>query len=730
MHNGDYQAALLAFQQLGRSPGATEPEQQAAALGAAEAQLRLGSFSEAEASLVALLERYPAAPETAIATFWLAQTRHEQMDWAGAIEAYQAYLALDPTLTTYVSDLIADAHLALGDTQAAVAAYETALTGAATASKVIDLRERLANAYLAAGQVDAAVAQYNAIRALTDDALTLARMDYLSGYALIVTGRAEEGYPYYLHAVQFYPAAYDSYQALIELVDAGFPIDDFQRGLVDYYAKAYLPAITAFYRHFDADPLNHPADGHLYAARSYEALGNYTSAIAELDVLIETHPGEPLWDDAWLEKAKMYAAAGDVELAVATHLAFVEANPTNGLAPIALWWAAALREGNGSWDSARLLYRRLADEYPANEDAPEALLRAGVMAYWGDQIETAAADWQALATGYPNSEWTPPALVWLMQVLPAEEGAAYRQLAAGLPQTDYYAIRATDIVSGVLPFEPPSNYVWQFDEDGERAEAEAWLRNWLGLDPEADVDALSPALAADPRWERGRRLWELGLAEDGRTELNSLRYDFSSDALASYQLALAFRELGLYRSSILAAHVVIELSPAATELDVPPFIARLCYPAYYLDLVQAAAAERGLDPLLVFSMIRQESLFESIARSWAAAQGLMQVIPSTGEYIARQLNWPNYRNEDLYKPYVSVPFGSDYLAEQLTVFGGDVYVALSAYNAGPGNAARWVQIAPDNPDLYLEVITLGEPRRYIQRIYTHYTIYRALYGTD
>lgn len=728
MHNGDYDSAILIFRQLMDAAGTTEVEQKATILGLAEAQLRNDAFAAAESSLLDFLARFADAVETAQATFWLAQARQGQADWLGSIEAFESYLALDPTLTVYVSDLMADSYLALGDDAAAVTAYETALNGAATADKMISIRERLAQAYLAAGQLEAAIAQYDAVVNLTDNSYTLARMDYLAGYALLLNNLPDQAYQRYLHAVQYYPAAYDSYLALIELVDAGVPVDDFQRGLVDYYADQCIPAISAFYRHLEADPYNHPADGHLYVARCYADLGNYPAALSELEVLIDTHPNDPLWDDGWLEKAKIQTTMGAVDTAVLTYLTFVEAYPANELAPIALWRAADLRENAGNWAGARELYLQLAADYPANQDAPEALFRAGLMAYWMQEHQTAAQDWELLVTGYPKSDWTPPALVWLSQILELEQVDSYLALAANLPTDSYYAIRAADIVSGVQPFEPPATIAWPQDDAAGQVEAELWLRSWLDVDAGTNLGVLSIELSGDPRWQRGQLLWDLGLLQEARVELNNLRYAYSDDPLASYQLALAFRDMGLYRSSILAAAALIDLSPAETALDAPVFIGRLAYPVYYQDLVRAAAAEHGLDPLLLFSMIRQESLFESFARSWAAAQGLMQVIPSTGEYIAGQLNWPNYSNQDLFKPYVSVPFGAYYIAQQLGAFDNKVFVALSAYNAGPGNAGHWYDIAPDNPDLYLEIITLSEPRSYIQRIYSHYTFYRVLYG--
>jgi soluble lytic murein transglycosylase len=738
--HGDYGSAMGTYQQLAAVPDVTEAEGRTALLGVAEVQLRQGDFAGAEASLAAFLAQYPEAPETAKATFWLAQARQGQMDWAGSIAAFEAYLALDDTLTTYVSDMIADSYLAMGDHAAALAAYEVALTGAATAEKVIAIRERLAQAYLAAGETDAAIAQYDAISAISDDEDLLARMDYLAGYAFVISGRVEEGYARYLHAVQNYSDAYDSYLALIELVDAGYPVDDFDRGLVDYYADACIPAISAFYRHFESDPYGHPADGHLYVARCYADLGNYPAALTELDVLIETHPGDPLWGDGWLEKAKFQAETGAWQAAIETYLTLVEGYPADPAAPNALWRAAALWEYYGFWGEAAELYRRLAADYPAHEDAPEAILMAGLMASRSGDVEAAVTDWKAVVDGYPASEWAAPALLWLLRS-GSEEALGYEAQAAALPLDSYYAMRAADLVSDVLPFEPPSNIVWH-EEEAEwsilsspgaprppaQLEAESWLRGWTGSSPDLDLAVLRPAISADSRWERGRLLWELGLTQEALVELNGLRASLAQDPLSGYQLALAFRELGLYRSSILAAIAVIRLSPAATPLDAPPFIGRLAYPAYYRELIQAAADDYGLDPLLLLSMIRQESLFESQAQSYAAAQGLMQVIPSTGEYIAESLGWPGYRNEDLYKPYVSIQFGAYYLAEQLAAFDHNPYVALSAYNAGPGNASRWYALAPDDPDFYLEIITLSEPRRYIQQIYTHYTYYRALYG--
>ena len=225
---------------------------------------------------------------------------------------------------------------------------------------------------------------------------------------------------------------------------------------------------------------------------------------------------------------------------------------------------------------------------------------------------------------------------------------------------------------------------------------------------------------------RGELLWRLGLYEDGKRELEALRQDYARDAVASYQLALRFRDIGIYRSSIIAADSVLLLS-GQSVFEAPRLIGRLSYPVYYSDIILSLAENYGYDPLLQFALVRQESLYESFIASHAGAQGLSQVMPATGEYIAQRLGLTDYENQDLYRPRMGLVFGAYYLQEQLNTFDGDIPAALSAYNAGPGNAARWHAAAGDDLDLYLETVNFSETRTYIQRIYSGYVIYRYLY---
>jgi len=108
----------------------------------------------------------------------------------------------------------------------------------------------------------------------------------------------------------------------------------------------------------------------------------------------------------------------------------------------------------------------------------------------------------------------------------------------------------------------------------------------------------------------------------------------------------------------------------------------------------------------------------------------MQIIPGTGKTIADNMSWPpDYSDEDLYRPLVSITLGSHYLMTNRNFLGGDLSAALAAYNAGPGNAEIWKQLSGDDSDLFVEVVRFEETRNYIRGVYEIFTMYRSLYGT-
>jgi soluble lytic murein transglycosylase len=326
------------------------------------------------------------------------------------------------------------------------------------------------------------------------------------------------------------------------------------------------------------------------------------------------------------------------------------------------------------------------------------------------------------------------AFLWLGRLYRDQGLDEYAQQSfVGASQSDpggYYSLRAQDILNGREPFTPPPAYQFEFDESVAIADAEQWLRDTFGIQQAGLLYPLSDTLRNDPHMIRGQELWELAAYDEARGEYETLRQQVADDPLATYQLAHYFAEIGHYRASIEAAASLI-ISAGVSTFDAPGYIARLRYPIHYDDLVLPNAELNQLDPLLVFSLIRQESLFQSFATSFAAAQGLMQIIPSTGQDIANQLNWPDYQNSDVYRPYVNVHFGTYYLRWVMDNFVDQVdYAALAGYNGGPGNAQTWLGISGPDIDRFVQTVTFDETRRYVTRIYEQYNVYRYLYGVE
>lgn len=159
-----------------------------------------------------------------------------------------------------------------------------------------------------------------------------------------------------------------------------------------------------------------------------------------------------------------------------------------------------------------------------------------------------------------------------------------------------------------------------------------------------------------------------------------------------------------------------------------PGLGRLLYPVPYRGAVEQAAAETGLDPYLIVSVMRVESGFNPRAVSPRGARGLMQVMPETGAWVARQLGVDRFHPDQLFDPETSLRFGAWYLAHLQKVFGGRLAAALAAYNGGQANVRQWLETRRwDGRFETAAQIPFTETRTYVQRVNRAYRSYRLLY---
>src|SRR5690349_12777635 len=686
-------------------------------------------------ALTNLTTNYSDSTYAARAYFLMGQDYDGLKQYQQAADAYSTYMTRVPgVLDGYVQEYRGDALNEAGDYSGAQNAYNAALT-APRLDDGQNLQIKISEARASFGDYAGALALYDQIFATSTDDYTKAQMDYYAGNAHIKLGQTEAANTRYMHAVDNYPVSYYSYLSLVALVDAGVQVDDLSRGLVDYYAAQYDVALVAFDRYIAANPIN---DGtpHYYRALTLRDLQRTQDAIDEFDYFIKTTPEHAKAVDAWEEKAYLqWAVQGDYEAAAKTLLDFVSTYPASPVAADFLMNAGRVLERNNKLADAAQTWERIPDEYSDNEQVPEALFQAGIADYRLNDNSGALTTFQRGLLLSTKPEDRARFLFWIGKTQKQQGDntsaqGSWQQGQAADPAS-YYSLRSIDMLLGRGPFEPPTSTNLNPDVAQERKDAEAWVRVKFGLPPETDLTGPGP-LAQDPRFVRGTELWELGMYDEARVEFESLRDSISTDAVASFRLANHLLEIGLYRSAIFAARQVLTLAGLdgqSASLTAPAYFNHLRYGLYYHDLIIDEAQRYGIDPLFMFSVIRQESLFEGFVKSTADAHGLMQIVPATGEQIAGELGWPPaYDSGDLYRPIVSVRFGAYYLGKNRDLLEGNLYAGLAAYNAGPGNAIAWRDLAGNDPDLLLEVIRFEETRNYIRFIYEIFSTYRTLYS--
>lgn len=424
MHDGDYAAAASAYQDL----LALSPAEEVAAgarLGLGAAYLRDGEFAPAVDALRGLLFAYPESELVPDARFLLADALSGAGDPLGAADEYRAYLAAGTVITAYVNQSLGNVLYAGGELEAAAAAYTAAVGDAPDASFEVWTREALALVHVGLEEYDAAVAQYDAILAVAQIRSYRARIEHQAAETLLLAGQVEAAYTRHLSVVETYPTETYGYNSLVKLVDAGWGVDDYLRGRVDYYAGAYSPAVDAFRRYVIADPEGHEAGAHWYAGLSFLEAGSPGLAAGEFQLLIDTHPGSPLVGDAWMGLAGASRDQGEPDEAVEIYRRFVELLPGHARAPEALWRAAALIEGQGDLAGAAAAYLDCHAAYPGSDYGLPALFRSGLLAYRAGDLAQAAVAWDTLAQVYPESDLHPTALLWLGKLRTAQgEGAA------------------------------------------------------------------------------------------------------------------------------------------------------------------------------------------------------------------------------------------------------------------------------------------------------------------
>lgn len=238
-------------------------------------------------------------------------------------------------------------------------------------------------------------------------------------------------------------------------------------------------------------------------------------------------------------------------------------------------------------------------------------------------------------------------------------------------------------------------------------------RQGLKADPQhralPRIEEIEAALMRQPGLVRARELAAVGETAYARSEWVDVMRGLDEQAqVSAAQLA---SDWGWHHQAIIVLAVQQQWDDVLLRFPLP-----------HREAMERASEAAGLDLLWPYTIARAESLFDASARSSAGAYGLMQMLPSTAQQVARELGQPTPEPQDLYRPEINLPLATAYLRQLYDRF-QRWPMAMAAYNAGPHRIPGWQLDRPVDADIWIENLPFNETRGYVQRALMNVVIY-------
>ena len=374
--------------------------------------------------------------------------------------------------------------------------------------------------------------------------------------------------------------------------------------------------------------------------------------------------------------------------------------------------------GNYFWvgldrNRAATYYQRVLDQFPGGKNSFNAEWRIAWVAYLNRRPD-ADDRLKTFLVKYPVSANAVNALYWMGRNAEREGNQAharsfYSKAVERFPET--YFGRVAALRAGKLG-------------PGEENPAE-FLDKIPPAPPLRPFDEPIPTSVED-RWARAMALRMIGFDASAELELKAAYFATASPRLMVEAAQTAFDQ-GHFATGMAYARIAVPNFDARKIDDLPKNAWKALYPLPYEAALRREAAKNHFDPMLAAGLIRQESTFQADAVSKANAVGLMQVLPSTGKLLAKQLR-VRYVKTKLFEPDYNIELGMVYVAGLLRSTGEPEY-ALAAFNAGEDRIAAWraERNYEEVPEL-VESIPFTETRDYVQIVLRNAEVYRMIYG--
>ncbi|MFB2938981.1 transglycosylase SLT domain-containing protein [Aerosakkonemataceae cyanobacterium BLCC-F154] len=399
-------------------------------------------------------------------------------------------------------------------------------------------------------------------------------------------------------------------------------------------------------------------------------------AIFYLDRAIEKHPDHA--GEALLEKAKILDNLRNTKLAAQTRKLALDKYGSSDAVTEFRWKAAKEIAKTGDYLSAWRWAEPIPKQNPDHELAPEAGFWVGKWAMRLGRSQDAKTAFEFVLSKYPGSFYA-----WRSASMLGLDVGDFNTVRQKLPQV-------------IRPQERPK------------------------------LPTGSPALQELHQLGQDRDAWTLWQTEFDNFIKPTVAEQFTDGILL---LAVGENIRGIHQIESLSWwRDTPEEEAEITAFKQQPIYWHTLYPFPFLGYTKAWSQKHQLNPLLVTALMRQESRFETEIRSSAGAVGLMQIMPTTGKWVAQQISVKDYNLEN---PNDNIRLGTWYLDHTHDTYKNNSLLAVASYNAGPGNVSKWIdQLGLTDPDEFVEYIPFPETKGYVEHVFENYWNYLRLYNPE
>ena len=364
--------------------------------------------------------------------------------------------------------------------------------------------------------------------------------------------------------------------------------------------------------------------------------------------------------------------------------------------PTALFLLGDLARDAGDLTTARRRWSRVFERFPSSAEAPRAQFLVGLILYSQDKHSDAVKVWDSLFLAGSGREEALSGGYWA--------GRAYSELG------DTAAARARwrQVISrSRLSYYSRLSYRRLGFADSTLA---------------AGPDQFTSSPALDQARERLQLLSATGLSPELGLEINWLASQAGNELPNVVGTASLLRDHNRATLSAQLGWRALEAGAAESRTY------RLIFPLIFREPLTTSSHAASVDPALTAALIRQESLFDSMATSRAGARGLMQLMPAVGRELARSRRLTGWHADSLYQPTLNLALGTAHLSWALQRYGG-LERTLAAYNAGGSRVTRWARFPGSrDPEVFVEWIPFPETRSYVRTVVRNLEFYRGLYS--